>query len=51
MEYRSKIAKELKIVIVMFGLNEAVDQFYVANSVCWYCHVLTSEDGHVLNGH
>ena len=31
------------------GLNETIDQFAMANSVCWYGHVLRREDGHVLS--
>ena len=30
------------------GLNEAIDQLAMANSVRWYGHVLRREDGHVL---
>ena len=29
-------------------LNETIDQLAMANSVCWYGHVLRREDGHVL---
>ena len=32
----------------MLGLNEAMDQLAMANSVCWYSHVLRREDSHVL---
>ena len=32
----------------MFGLNKTIDQLAMANSVCWYGHVLRGEDGHVL---
>ena len=32
----------------MLGMNETVDQLAMANSVCWYGHVLRTEDGHVL---
>ena len=32
----------------MLGLNEIIDQLAMANSVCWYGHVLRKEDGHVL---
>ena len=38
-----KLAKKL-----MLGLNEIIDQFTIANSICWYGHVLRREDGHVL---
>ena len=30
----------------MLGLNEYIDQ--LANSACWYGHVLRREDGHVM---
>ena len=33
---------------LMFGLNETIDQLAIANSVYWYGHVLSREDGHVL---
>ena len=32
----------------MLGLSETTDQLAMANSVCWYGHVLRREDGHVL---
>ena len=32
----------------MLGLCETIDQLAMANSVCWYGHVLRREDGHVL---
>ena len=38
-----KRSKEL-----MLGLNEAIDQLSMVNSVCWYGHVLRREDGYVL---
>ena len=31
----------------MLGLNEAMDQLAMANSIHWYDHVLKMEDGHV----
>ena len=34
--------------MLMLGLNETMDQLALANSVCWYGHVLRREDGHVL---
>ena len=40
-----KISYEL---MSMLGLNETIDQLAIANSVCWYCHVLRREDGYVL---
>ena len=33
---------------LMLGLSETIDQLAMVNSVCWYCHVLRREDGHVL---
>ena len=33
---------------LMLGLNETIDQMVMANSVRWYVHVLSREDGHVL---
>ena len=35
---------------LMVPLNESMDQLAMANSVCWYGHVLRGEDGHVLRG-
>ena len=32
----------------MLGLNETMHQLAMANSVCWYSHVLRREGGHVL---
>ena len=32
----------------VLGLNETIDQLVMANSVCWYGHVLRREDGLVL---
>ena len=32
----------------MFGLSETIDQLAMANSVCWYGHVLSREDGHIM---
>ena len=34
--------------MLMLGLNETLDQLAMANSVCWYGHVLRREDGHVI---
>ena len=31
----------------ILGLNETMDWLAMANSVCWYGHVLRREDGHV----
>ena len=33
---------------LMLGLDETMDQLIMANSVCWYCHVLRREGSHVL---
>ena len=35
-------------LMLMFGLNGTIDQLAMANSACWYVHVLRREDGHVL---
>ena len=35
-------------LIFMLGLNDAMDQLAMTNTVCWYGHVLGREDGHVL---
>ena len=35
-------------LMFMLGLNETIDRFAMANCVCWYCHVLRREDGHVF---
>ena len=32
----------------MMVLKETIDQLAMANSVCWYGHVLSREDGHIL---
>ena len=32
----------------MLGLNEAINQLIMANSVCWYSHELRRQNGHVL---
>ena len=34
--------------LMLMGLNETIDQLGMANSVHWYGHVLSREDGHVL---
>ena len=26
-------------LVLMFGLNETIDQLSIANSVCWYAHL------------
>ena len=35
-------------VVLMLGLNEAMEKLAMAVSVRWYGHVLRREDGHVL---
>ena len=40
-----KISMDL---IIMLGLNEAIDQLSMASSVHWYGHVLRRDDGHIL---
>ena len=35
-------------LMLMQGLKETIDQLAMANSVCWYGHVLRREDCHVL---
>ena len=35
-------------LMFMLGVNKTLDQLAMANSVCWYGHVLRREDGHVL---
>ena len=42
-EYSSKTD-----LMLMMGLSETIDQLDMANSFCWYGHVLRREDGHVL---
>ena len=40
--------KKCTYLMFMLGLNETMDQLAMANSVCWYGHVLRREYGHVL---
>ena len=35
-------------LMFMVVLNETKDQLAMANSVCWYGHVLRREDGYIL---
>ena len=35
-------------LMLMLHLNELIDELAIANSVCWYGHVLMGEDGYVL---
>ena len=47
MEYSSDIKRSTDLMFMM-GLKETIDQLAKANSVCWHCHVLRREDGHVF---
>ena len=40
--------KTSKDLMLMMGLKETMDQLAMGNNVCWYGHVLRTEDGHVL---
>ena len=40
-------AQRSKNLILMFGLNETIDQLAMANSVRWYGHVLRRENDHI----
>ena len=35
-------------LMLILGFIEVIKQLAMATSVCWYGHVLTREDGHVL---
>ena len=35
-------------LMFMLDLNETMHQLAMANSVCWYGHVLRREDGHIF---
>ena len=37
-----------KDLMWMSGLDETIDRLAITNSVCWYGHVLSGEDGHAL---
>ena len=43
-----KDGKRAKDVMLMFSLNETTDQLDLANSDCWYGHVLRREGDHVF---
>ena len=43
-----KDRKRSKDLMLMLGLNEAMDQLGMVNSVCCYGHVLRRGDGHGL---
>ena len=34
--------------MLMLGLSKTMDQLAMADSLCWYCHVLRREDGHAM---
>ena len=40
-----KISADL---MFMLGLSEAIGQLAMASCVCWYGHLLSREDGHML---
>ena len=40
--------KRVEVLMRMVGLEEAVEQLALANSVRWFGHILRREDGHVL---
>ena len=35
-------------LMFMLGLNDTIDELAMTNSVCWYGHVWSGEDGHVM---
>ena len=35
-------------LMLKLGLHETIDQLAMANSLCWYGHVLRRDDDHVL---
>ena len=43
-----RVRKRYKDVMLMLGFNYMIDQLVMANSVCWYGHVLRKEDAHVF---
>ena len=43
-----KDRKRSNDLMLMSGLNEAIDQLIMTNSVCWHSHALRRVDGHVL---
>ena len=40
--------KKITDFMFMLGVKETIGHLAMANSVCWYGHVLRIEDGHVL---
>ena len=47
MEYSSK-TEAAEDLMMMLCLNDTIDQLTVANSACWYGHVLRRKNGHVM---
>ena len=47
-ELQMKNRKKSADFMFMLGLSNALDQLAIANSGCWYGHVLRREDGHML---
>ena len=47
-EVQFRNRKRTEDLMLMFSLNETIDQLAMANSVDWYGHVLRKEDSHVL---
>ena len=43
-----KDRKRYTDLMYMQGFNDIIDQLAMANSVCWYCHLLRRQDSHVL---
>ena len=43
-----KDRKRANDLMLMSGVSQTVNQLAMANSVCWYGHVLRRVDGHVL---
>ena len=35
-------------LMLMFSLNETIDQLAMANGTCWHGHAFRKKDGHVL---
>ena len=46
-----KDRKRDKELMLMFGLNETMDQLTMASSVCSYGRELRMENGHISKGH
>ena len=43
-----KDRKRITDLMIMLEFSETIDQLAMANSVCWYGHMLRREDGHIL---